>query len=384
MTIFFTFDKTNIPTMRKIFLIIIAGILISCNGTGYIITGEIKGLNDGTKVFLEKQESGIAVAVDTVKIEKGKFTFKGKAEEPEIHNIRFETTGSFVLVVEKGDIKAVINKDSISMAKISGTYNNDELNKYNSLMFQIQKKMMAFQQKNMTIMQEASEKNDTILVNKLRKEYAKFQDEFVLGNDKYIENNPKSFISVLLIEGMLGEVDAKYDKITKYFNNLDSSLKETKHGKNIKTKLDALHSVDIGQKAPEFSAPNPDGKIVSLHESLGKVTIVDFWASWCGPCRQESPNFVAIYNEFHSKGLNFIGVSLDKKDEKNKWTQAIAKDKLNWVQVSNLQFWDDPIAKKYGVDGIPSTFVLDQNGVIVAKNLRGIELKAKVAELLSK
>jgi peroxiredoxin len=370
--------------MKKIFLIAIASILFSCNGTGYTVSGEIKGLTDGTKVFLEKQESGIAVSVDTAKIEKCKFTFKGKTEEPEIHNIRFENAGSFVLVVEKGDIKAIINKDSISMAKISGTYNNDELNKYNSLMSKIQKKMMLFQQKNMSIMQEASEKNDTVLVNKLRKDYSKFQDEFIVANDKYIVGNPKSFITVLLVEGMLGEVDAKFDKITKYFNALDSSIKQTKHGKNIKTRLDALNSVAIGQKAPDFSAPNPDGKKVSLYESLGKVTIVDFWASWCGPCRQESSNFVAIYNEFHSKGLNFIGVSLDKKDEKNKWTEAIAKDKLNWIQISNLQFWDDPIAKKYGVDGIPSTFILDKSGIIVAKNLRGMELKAKVAELLSK
>jgi peroxiredoxin len=384
MTFFLLLIK-KYPTMKKIFLITIATILFSCNDSVYNISGEIKGLADGTKVFLEKQENAIAVAVDTVKIENGKFDFKGETQEAEIHNIRFENTkGGFVLVVEKGDIKAVVNKDSISIAKISGTYNNDELNKYNNLISQIQKKMMDFQQKNMGIMQEASEKNDTVIVNKLRKDYSKFQDEFIVTNDKYIENSPKSFISVLLIEGMLGEVDVKFDKITKYFNALDSSLKETKHGKKIKTKLDALNSVAIGQKAPDFSAPNPDGKTISLHESLGKVTIVDFWASWCGPCRQESPNFVAIYNEFHSKGLNFIGVSLDKKDEKNKWTEAIAKDKLNWVHVSNLEFWDDPIAKKYGVEGIPSTFILDKNGIIVAKNLRGMELKAKVAELLLK
>jgi peroxiredoxin len=371
--------------MKKLILFAITGLLLSCNGTGYTISGEIKGLADGTNVFLEKQEAGIAKAVDTVKIEKGKFTFNGEADEPEIHTIRFENIqGAFVLVLEKGTIKAVVNKDSISIAKISGTYNNDELNKYNNLLSKIQKKMMNFQQTNMTIMQEASQKNDTALVTKLRKEYSAFQDEFTVANESYIESNPKSFISVLLIEGMIGEIEPKADKIKKYFDALDPSLQQTKHGKNIKTKLDALNSVAIGQKAPSFSAPNPEGKMVSLKQSLGKVTIVDFWASWCAPCRQESPNFVAIYNEFHSKGLNFIGVSLDKKEEKNKWTEAIAKDKLNWIQVSNLEFWDDPIAKKYGIDGIPSTFVLDQNGIIVAKNLRGDELRAKVAELLSK
>jgi thiol-disulfide isomerase/thioredoxin len=122
--------------------------------------------------------------------------------------------------------------------------------------------------------------------------------------------------------------------------------------------------------------------MVSLKESLGKITIVDFWASWCGPCRQENPNVVALYNDFHSKGLNIIGVSLDK--DAAKWKEAIAKDKLTWTQVSNLKFWDDPIAAQYKVEAIPATFVLDASGKIIAKDLRGEELRTKIAELLAK
>ena len=134
--------------------------------------------------------------------------------------------------------------------------------------------------------------------------------------------------------------------------------------------------------ATDFSAPNPEGKTVSLKESLGKVTIIDFWASWCGPCRVENPNVVALYNEFHAKGLNIIGVSLDK--DAAKWKEAIAKDQLTWTHISNLKHWEDPIAKQYGVQSIPATFILDASGKIVAKDLRGAELKAKVAELLAK
>ncbi len=123
-------------------------------------------------------------------------------------------------------------------------------------------------------------------------------------------------------------------------------------------------------------------KTISLKESLGKVTIVDFWASWCSPCRAENPNMVLIYNEFHKKGLNIVGVSLDR--EAAKWKEAIAKDKLNWVQISHLKFWEEPIAIQYEVQEIPATFILDASGKLVAKNLRGEELRAKIAELLSK
>ena len=165
---------------------------------------------------------------------------------------------------------------------------------------------------------------------------------------------------------------------------MDAEVKGTKHGKKVKTKLDELKSVEVGQKAPDFSAPNPEGKMVSLKESLGKVTVIDFWASWCAPCRVENPNVVALYNEFHAKGLNIIGVSLDRAGEDAKWKEAIAKDKLTWTQVSNLKFWEDPIATKYNVKSIPATFLLDAQGKIVAKDLHGAELKAKVAELLAK
>nr|WP_281170227.1 TlpA disulfide reductase family protein [Flavobacterium soli] len=132
--------------------------------------------------------------------------------------------------------------------------------------------------------------------------------------------------------------------------------------------------------APDFAAPDTNGKKISLKQSLGKITIIDFWASWCGPCRKENPNVVALYNELHSKGLNIIGVSLDTNA--NKWKEAIAKDKLTWVQISNLQGWEDPIAKQYGIEGIPATLLLDASGKIIAKDLRGEELKAKVASLL--
>ncbi len=115
---------------------------------------------------------------------------------------------------------------------------------------------------------------------------------------------------------------------------------------------------------------------------MGKVTIIDFWASWCGPCRKENPKVVAMYNELHNKGLNILGFSLDS--ELTKWKDAIVKDKLTWTQISNLKEWEDPIVKLYNIEQIPTTFVIDASGKIVARDLRGEELKNKVIELLNK
>jgi len=381
--------------MKKVFLLLSAvSILISCNKAGeneYIVTGTIKGIADGKSVTLEVQDetTGQLKPIDTVKIEKGKFTFKGSAKEPEMHLIQVEAVkGKVPFILENGDIEMEINKDSVNITKVSGTYNNDELTAYKENGMKIQKKMMKFQQDNMAKMNAAQQKQDTIVMNSLRKEYGKFQEEFAKQSDDYVNTHPKAFISALIIEGMFNQMAPDADKIKKYYNALDKSVKDTKHGKSIKTKLDqltkpvaaAVPAVEIGTQAPDFSAPTPNGKAVSLKESLGKVTVVDFWASWCKPCRQENPNMVALYKEFHAKGLNIVGVSLD--NDAAKWKEAIATDKLTWTQISNLKEMQDPIAQAYSINAIPSTFILDASGKVIAKNLRGAELKAKIKELL--
>jgi peroxiredoxin len=379
--------------MKKILLVITAiTVLISCNKAGeneYIVTGTIKGIADGKTAILEVQdETGALKPVDTVKIEKEKFTFKGNAKEPEMYLLSIETVSDKLpFILENGDIEMIINKDSIGITKITGTYNNEELNSYKAKGMEIQKKMMKFQKDNTAKMNQAQQTKDTVVMNGLRKEYSKFQEEFITQSDAYVASHPKAFISALIIEGMFNQMAPDIDKITKFYNGLDKEVKDTKHGKKIKKQLDeltkpvaAVENVGVGTAAPDFSAPSPEGKTVSLKQSMGKVTVVDFWASWCKPCREENPNMVALYKEFHAKGLNIIGVSLD--DDATKWKDAIAKDKLTWTHVSNLKNFEDPIATLYSIKAIPSTFILDSSGKIVAKDLRGAELKAKVAELL--
>jgi peroxiredoxin len=178
-----------------------------------------------------------------------------------------------------------------------------------------------------------------------------------------------------------------YAELQSMYDAFTPKMKETDAAKRIAEQLQALKereengkSTEIGAKAPEFTAPNPDGEQIALNDVLGKVTLVDFWAAWCRPCRAENPNVVAVYEKYHEKGLNILGVSLDRKADD--WKKAIADDNLSWNHVSHVQYFNDPIAKLYNVDAIPAAFLLDENGVIVAKNLRGPALEAKVAELL--
>lgn len=384
--------------MKKILLLVAAvGVLVSCNKseTEYVLTGTIEGIADGKTVIIEVQDSlGQLKPIDTAKIEKGKFTFTGVAKEPAMHLIQVEgTQGKVPFILENGDIEMTINKDSIQNTKVKGTYNNDELTNYKDAGMKIQKKMMKYQQDNMMKMQQAQQSQDTVAMNSIRKEYGAFQDEFMKQSEDYVMTHPKAFITALIVDGMFNQMTPDVAKIKKFYDTFDAELKATKPGKAIKRKLDEMNkpvaevapaasgSTAIGSIAPDFSAPAPDGKPLSLNASLGKVTIIDFWASWCKPCREENPNVVALYNELHAKGLNIIGVSLDK--DAAAWKAAIAKDKLTWNQISNLKFWEDPIAATYGVQSIPATFILDATGKIVAKDLRGDALKAKVNELLA-
>lgn len=380
--------------MKKLLLLLTATfIVVSCNKAGkneYIITGTIKGIADGKTVVLEKQdETGQLKPIDTVKITDGEFTFTGTSKEPELHLIQVEAIqGKVPFILENGDIELTLVKDSINNSSVGGTYNNDELNSYRENGMKIQKKMLKFQKDNMQKITTAQQKQDTAVVNSIRKEYSKFQDEFVNQSNEYVKSHPKAFISILIIESMFGNMDVDVKKINSYYTNLDKELKATKAGKSLKNKIDMAMkpvtppSTEIGSMAPDFTAPNPKGDYVALNKFTGKVTVIDFWASWCGPCRQENPNMVKMYAELHSKGLEILGVSLD--EDGSKWKEAITKDQLTWDQISNLKKWKDPIANLYSIQSIPATVLIDKTGKIVAKDLRGAELKAKIIELLAK
>ncbi|WP_298309354.1 TlpA disulfide reductase family protein [Flavobacterium sp.] len=383
--------------MKKIvFLIALSLSILSCSKVKkgeFLISGEAKGLPNGKMIFLKTQNDvGLVLNVDSAKVQDGKFELKGKVKEPSMFALYIKDIQQPVpFIMESGEIVVKIDKDSIWKSKISGTESNDSFQEFNDKSNAIQKRMVDYQNKNIQKLMEAQQKKDNITIESLKSGYVKIQKEMDDYMNQYPDENPNSYISLLLVERLFSSQDFKYEKVKKTFENLNEKFRNTTKGKAISDKLKtieknmknpaAAEKLNSLKLAPDFSAKSPNGKTISLKESLGKVTIIDFWASWCGPCRKENPNVVALYNEFHSKGLNIIGVSLD--DEATKWKEAIAKDKLTWNQVSNLKGFEDPIATLYDVQQIPTTFVLDSKGNIVAKDLSGDELKAKVQELLA-
>ncbi len=372
--------------MKKIVLsICILTWLIACDQKpeGYNIEGNLTGeVENGTKVFLRGVgDNNQLVDIDTAYVESGKFSFTGAAEIPEMHYIFVDKQmGQTAVILENGEIQFSAQKDSLGFAKIKGTPQNeifaDYMDKSRELIQQAQS------------IQEDMQRADQATASALQDEMQELQEEYKSFELTYIKEHPEALISVLLIGKGMGARAITAEEGQTLFDGLSDNVKKTKAAKTILENLEKQKqaeanekNTDVGAKAPDFSAPNPEGKELALNDVLGKVTLVDFWAAWCKPCRAENPNVLAVYNKYHDKGLNVIGVSLDKTAEA--WKKAIADDGLPWNHVSNVAYFNDPIARLYNVNAIPAAFLLDENGVIVAKNLRGPALEEKVAELLN-
>jgi Domain of unknown function (DUF4369) len=251
--------------MKKIVLLItISAAIFSCSKVKkgeFLITGTAKGYADGKTVVLEKQDEMMGlVPVDTVKIKDGKFEMKGKISEPTIYTIQLQDAqGKIPVIVENEAITVVVDKDSIQKSKVSGSYNNDEFMKFNEEMKTVQKKaqkeMTAYQTANMAAMEAAQKSQDTVAVNKLRKEFGKIQEQVTSKYLVYAETHPKSFISALIIEGMFKQPGLDFERAKKMYNNLEQSLKDTKSGKATKLAIDNYGKPQAAPTAP--AAPQP-------------------------------------------------------------------------------------------------------------------------------
>lgn len=370
---------------RKFIFAVLALIIVSCEkeNEGFIINGEIDSFYSGRKIKLVKMSSSETKTIDSTIITNGKAELKGSVDSPDLHYIFIDNyKGAFPLIVENESFYVKIDKDTLAHSIVTGSKENDIFKIFQDFAKPLRDQNMALQKQ----FREAQTKKDMQTMQQIRKQY----DSLVkLNNDfsiKKIKEYNDAATSAIMLEDYLNAKVVAVAEANTIYNGFTDNVKETRSGKEIKRIIDASLATEIGSKAPEFSGPTPEGETVALKDILGKITIVDFWAAWCGPCRKENPNVVKVYNQYHDKGLEIIGISLDgssrQNNPKDAWVTAIEKDSLNWHHVSSLQYFNDPIAKLYNINSIPATFILDQNGVIIAKNLRGPALEQKISELL--
>ncbi len=368
--------------MRLLFALFLTLSLFSCNENidTYTLEGEAVGFADGTSIYVYTLENNQPKPIDTLTVKNGKFSATyPKTEDTPLNFLRIkEVNASVLFFPENEDMHAKIYKDSIAASRISGGKQNEVYSGFVDKMDAFNARKKASMEKFRT----AQQVSDTQAVTKLQSENLNLIGEETEYKKQFVKDNNNMLFSVMLISDMAGRQEITPSEASKLLEQMDPAIVATPLGQELKNNLDALKKVDIGSMAPDFSAPTPSGETMSLADALGKYTIIDFWASWCKPCRRENPNVVKVYNKYHDKGLNIISVSLDKANEKEKWLQAIEDDKMDWYHVSNLQFWQDPIAKQYHVRSIPATFLLDENGKIIDKDLRGAALEAKIASLL--
>ncbi len=358
--------------MRKLLLSIVAAsmTLAACNAqSGYKVTGTVEGMPDGKAIIATVNGSSLDTLAKA-DVKNGSFEFTGNVSEP---------TGAYIMVIgQRGAIPFMLENANITVnaGQAGLTVTGSEGQKIYDQFMAIN---TTTQQEAMKLQQEYQAANgDQAKMQAVQEAYAKLMTDAQAKETELIKANPDSYVSTFVIVSSMGQME--YEQLKERYNLLGEKAKASAQGKAIAAQIAKLESTAIGQIAPNFTITTPEGESISLYDIKGKVKLIDFWASWCGPCRGENPHVVEIYKEYHPKGLEIFGVSLD--NNKEAWVKAIADDGLVWKHGSYLKGWQSAPAQLYSVSGIPHTVLLDENNKIIAKNLRGDELKQKIAELL--
>lgn len=371
--------------MMKHFKIFIGALLVvlfisSCDNSKntFTLTTTIEGLSEGSKLYIQQRTDSGFIITDTAQFSSKAYVFKGEIEHPKLVYITSESyRGAIPVFLESSKIVVSAHLDSLAKAKVNGSKSHDFYASTNTKLTEFDKVWQDFyygEYRNMSIIEK--EQNE-VVVNMLYDSAQNLKANYL---QDFLLKNGKEFATPLLA---LDNIDAmQVDAVQAIYDNLDPKLLETNDAKNFAKRLTIVKRTAVGQPFIDFTMNDTLGNAISLSEyANGKYVLVDFWAAWCGPCRRENPNVVANFEKFNDKGFTVFGVSFDKNRED--WIKAIKTDKLFWGQVSDLQGWGNAAGKLYGIQSIPQNILLDPNGIIIEKNLRGPALGKKLEELLS-
>lgn len=365
--------------------IAIMGLFTACTdgGNTYTVNGEAKGFDDQIPVYVLKIVNDQPQPVDTLMIKNEAFTGTFKAATTgDIYLMRTDgVPASLLYFPEDQDLHVVIMKENPGKSTVTGNSATEGYYNYVSDISDINKQMAELNTKASVIVQEHGQDSEEFQA--LQKEMMDFQELQSNVAKTHIKNNSNSIFSVILVRNLLQAQQINTEEAEKMLSHLTPAIAKHEQTEAVKKFIEENKSnLNIGSIVPDFSAKTPEGEELALSNVMkqGKYTLIDFWAAWCGPCRVENPNLVKLYEAYHEKGLEILGVSLDRN--RDEWLGAIEKDKLTWPQISNLQFWEDPIAKQYQLRAIPASFVIDSEGKIVGKDLRGPALHSFIGELL--
>lgn len=360
--------------------------MLFAQDTKYTVQGNVGTAGAPGKVYLQYRKDGKSVT-DSIALKDGKFSFQGDAgSTPMSARLWFNPKGSGLsqsedshsLYLEPGLIK-ITTGDLLTHATVDGPKTNQENEQYHAAIKPVYDAYDAMDAKEKAAGEQAKSE---AFVKQAKAESKVLDEREKTINRDFITKHPDSYISLNALQSFAYSAD--YLDIAPLWEGLSPAIKETKGGKAFGDLMPKIKAVALGATAPEFAEADTAGKMVSLTSFRGKYVLIDFWASWCGPCRAENPNVVKAYNQYKNKNFTIVGVSLDRPNAKENWLKAIHKDGLAWTQLSDLKFWDSKAAGMYGVRGIPQNFLLDPNGKIIAKNLRGDDLNEKLAELFGK
>ena len=361
--------------MKKVtYVLATAAFLAACSGNqGYTVTGTVDGAADGTMVYLQQQEGRQFIKLDSAVIQNGQFTLEGRQDTAKICVLTCKAGEEAVgmdFFLENGQINVQLSADAHSA---TGTPNNDAYQTIRQQLNDLNKQLFAtyesLSDSTLTDEQLESKRTDIEALGDKMEEVSKagIAQNITNAVGVYLLKRNYYSMSVEELEPLVAQIPAELT---------DEAITQ------IKDKVEKLKATAVGQKFTDFEMQTPDGKTVKLSDYVGKgkVVLVDFWASWCGPCRREMPNLVEAYKKYRNKGLEIVGVSLDRDAEA--WKNGIEKLDITWPQMSDLKYWDCEGAKLYAVSSIPHTVLIDGEGTILARGLHGEELQEQIAEAL--